>query len=61
MVFEWKSNWKSSITWNPFDWKIDKVLWGIVTIEKNPFDEEMECDVSMRLPISDIDPFPNIR
>ena len=40
---------------------MDKVLSGIVTIEKNPFDEDMEYDVCMKLPISDIDPFPNIR
>ena len=40
---------------------MDRVLSGIVTIEKNPFDEEMECGISMKLPISDIDPFPNIR
>ena len=40
---------------------MDRVLSGIVTIEKNPLDEEMECGVSMKLLISDIEPFPNIR
>ena len=40
---------------------MDKVLSGIVTIEKNPFDEEMEYGVCMKLLISDTSPFPNIR
>ena len=31
------------------------------TIEKKPFDEEIEYDVSIKLPISDTEPFPNIR
>jgi len=40
---------------------MDAVLSGSVTIEKNPFDEEIEYGVCTKLPISDIDPFPKIR
>jgi hypothetical protein len=40
---------------------MDKVLSGIVIIEKKPFDEDIEYGVSTKLPISDIDPFPNIK
>ena len=40
---------------------MDKVLSGIVTIEKNPFDEDIEYGVCMKFPISDIEPFPKIR
>ena len=30
------------MTWNPLDWKMEIVFSGITTIEKNPFDEDIE-------------------
>ena len=38
---------------------MDIVLSGAVTIEKNPFGDEIEYGVCMRFPSSVIEPFPN--